>query len=44
MKYSVITINYNNVEGLRKTIKSVVAQTFNDYEYIVIDISSTTQS
>ena len=44
MKYSVITINYNNVEGLRKTIESVVAQTFNDYEYIVIDGGSTDDS
>lgn len=37
MKYSVITINYNNVEGLRRTIKSVVCQTFRDFEYIIID-------
>ena len=44
MKYSVITINFNNVEGLRKTIKSVVGQTFNDYEYIVIDGGSTDDS
>ena len=44
MKYSVITINYNNVDGLRETIESVVAQTFNDYEYIVIDGGSTDDS
>ena len=44
MKYSVITINYNNVDGLRKTIESVVAQTFNDYEYIVIDGGSSDDS
>ena len=44
MKYSVITINYNNDEGLRKTIKSVVAQTSSDYEYIVIDGGSTDDS
>lgn len=37
MKYSIITVNYNNKEGLRKTIESVIHQTFNDYEYIVID-------
>ena len=41
MKYSVITINYNNEEGLRKTIKSVVGQSFTDFEYIVIDGGST---
>ena len=37
MKLSIITINYNNLEGLRKTIESVVNQTWRDFEYIVID-------
>lgn len=37
MKISVITINYNNKEGLLKTIKSVVEQSYPDIEYIVID-------
>ena len=37
MKYSIITVNYNNKEGLRKTIESVINQTFRDFEYIVID-------
>lgn len=41
MKYSIITINYNNREGLRHTIKSVVGQTCDDYEYIIIDGGST---
>lgn len=41
MRYSVITINYNNVDGLRRTIESVVRQTSVDYEYIVIDGGST---
>ena len=41
MKYSIITINFNNKEGLRKTIESVINQTFRDYEYIVIDGGST---
>ena len=41
MLFSVITINYNNREGLRNTIKSVVDQTYNDFEYIVIDGGST---
>lgn len=40
-KFSIITINYNNKEGLRKTIESVVCQSFKDYEYIVIDGGST---
>lgn len=41
MKLSIITINYNNREGLRKTIESVVAQTTREFEYIVIDGGST---
>lgn len=40
MKLSVITINKNNASGLRKTIESVVNQTFKDFEYIVIDGAS----
>jgi glycosyltransferase involved in cell wall biosynthesis len=41
MKLSIITINFNNREGLKKTIESVIAQTFRDYEYLVIDGGST---
>ena len=41
MKLSIITINYNNSEGLRKTIESVVNQTWYDFEYIIIDGGST---
>lgn len=41
IKLSIITINYNNVSGLRKTIESVKSQTFQDYEWIVIDGGST---
>ena len=41
MKFSVITINYNNKEGLLRTIKSVINQTYQDFEYIVIDGGST---
>ena len=36
MKYSIVTINYNNAEGLRRTIQSVVSQTYADYEYLII--------
>lgn len=43
-KLSIITINRNNAEGLRKTIESVVCQTFTDFEYIVIDGASTDES
>lgn len=41
---SIITINYNNASGLRKTIKSVIEQTHNDYEYIIIDGASNDSS
>ncbi|WP_035362250.1 glycosyltransferase family 2 protein [Dyadobacter alkalitolerans] len=41
MKLSIITINYNNAEGLQKTIESVVNQTSQDFEYIIIDGGST---
>ncbi|MBD2700688.1 glycosyltransferase [Spirosoma sp. BT702] len=40
-KLSIITINYNNAEGLKKTIDSVVNQSSPDFEYIVIDGGST---
>ena len=40
-KLSIITINLNNAEGLRKTIPSVISQTYCDFEYIVIDGGST---
>lgn len=41
MRYSIITINYNDKEGLNRTIKSVINQTSKDFEYIVIDGGST---
>lgn len=40
-KISIITINLNNKSGLEKSIKSVLSQTFGDYEFIVIDGAST---
>jgi len=41
MRLSIITINFNNREGLQKTIESVVAQTFKDFEWIMVDGGST---
>ena len=41
MKFSIITVNLNDAQGLRKTIRSVVEQSFSDYEFIVIDGGST---
>ena len=37
MKLSIITINYNNKEGLYRTIESVIQQTLKEYEWIIID-------
>jgi glycosyltransferase involved in cell wall biosynthesis len=37
MQLSIITINKNNAAGLYKTIQSVRTQTFNNFEYLVID-------
>lgn len=36
-KLTIITINYNNLDGLKKTISSVVNQSWQEFEYIVID-------
>lgn len=41
MRYSVITINYNDKIGLERTINSVINQTSNDYEFIIVDGGST---
>lgn len=41
---SIITINYNNASGLKKTIDSVCAQSFQDFEFIVIDGNSNDNS
>lgn len=41
MKISIISINYNNADGLNKTIESVIDQTYKDFEFIVIDGGST---
>ena len=37
LKISVITVNYNNIDGLKATIESVVGQSYKNVEYIVID-------
>ena len=41
IKLSIISVNYNNAEGLEKTIESVINQTSNEFEYIIIDGGST---
>ncbi len=41
MTLSIITINYNNLAGLKRTVPTVVGQTYQNFEYIVIDGGST---
>ena len=40
-KISIITINYNNLEGLKKTVQSVLNQTCQEIEFVIIDGGST---
>lgn len=41
MILSIITINYNNAEGLKKTLASVAAQSVTEFEHVVVDGAST---
>ena len=41
MTLSIITINYNNAEGLSKTLASVASQTYPHIEHIIVDGGST---
>lgn len=41
MKLSIVTINYNNAEGLRRTLASVADQSYRDIEHIIVDAAST---
>ncbi|MFB9079876.1 glycosyltransferase family 2 protein [Flavobacterium procerum] len=40
-KITVITVNYNDKDGLKKTLESVANQSYKDFEFIVIDGGST---
>ena len=44
MKLSVITINYNDLNGLKKTVDSVINQTYKNFEFLVVDGDSTDNS
>lgn len=37
MKLTIITISYNNADGLKRTIDSIINQTNKEFEFIVID-------
>lgn len=39
-KLSIITVNFNNNIGLKKTLDSIINQSFEDYEHIIIDAGS----
>ncbi len=39
-RLSIITINYNNAEGLKKTLQSIIHQNSKEFEYIVVDGNS----
>ena len=41
MKISIVTINFNNFEGLKRTLDSVAEQSYRDIEHIIIDGCST---
>ena len=41
IKLSIITINYNDAKGLKKTLASVAAQTYPNVEHIIVDGGST---
>ena len=43
-KLTIISINLNNASGLKKTIQSVLAQTYTNFEYIIIDGGSSDES
>ncbi|MGL4524200.1 MAG: glycosyltransferase family 2 protein [Spirochaetia bacterium] len=39
--FSIISINFNDVVGIKRTIESVLNQDFHDFEHIIIDGAST---
>lgn len=44
MRLTIITVTYNNSEGLARTIKSITSQTCKDFEYVIVDGASTDNS
>lgn len=39
-RFSIITITFNSEETIERTLKSVLAQTYSDFEYIIVDGAS----
>ena len=44
MILSIITVNYNNAEGLKRTLDSVASQTYCEFEHIIVDGGSSDES
>lgn len=44
MKFSVLMANYNNGEYIKSAIESVLSQTYNDFELVIVDDASSDNS
>lgn len=42
--FTIITVVYNDFNGLKETIESVLAQTYSNYEYVIVDGKSNDNS
>lgn len=40
MKFSIITVSYNSENTIERTISSILAQSYSDFEYIIVDGAS----
>ena len=40
-KLAIITITYNAIESIERTMRSVLGQEYKDYEYVIVDGGST---